>query len=198
MGCAQYPKAIDEVRQTYARKALDSELGILSGTDSGRNNQLNASGYALGQLIGAGYLDRSEVEAALLDAARSIGLSNREALATIKSGLEAGILVPRDLSEIGEHEPDKQQSTAAPGAKLTLLRPALAVAVDKYMPLSRADLEKLPHPELLIPSQIQARTLVTLFGRSGSGKSFLALDLAFRVPQTCPVIYVAAEGLHGS
>ena len=140
------PDSVTEARRAYAKKALDNQLSILNGTSSNRNNQLNASGYSLGQLVGAGYLDRSEVETALLNAARSIGLSNREAIATIKSGLDAGALIPRDLSKIGEDEQDADQSTATSGAKLTLVKLQSAVASDKYMPLNRNDLEQLPRP----------------------------------------------------
>ena len=142
--------AVTDARRAYARKALDDELTILSDAVSNRNNQLNASGYALGQFVGAGCLGRSEVEAGLLDAARSIGLSNREALATIKSSLDAGSLVPRDLSEIGEHRQHRESCTTTQGTKTTLLQPTPAAAGDKYMPLNRRDLEQLPRPEWLI------------------------------------------------
>jgi predicted ATP-dependent serine protease len=57
--------------------------------------------------------------------------------------------------------------------------------------------EALPHLAWLIPNFIQERTLVTLFVRSGCGKSFLALDMAIRVAQTSSVVYVAGEGLFG-
>jgi transposase-like protein/transposase len=46
-------------------------------------------------LVGAGMLGRGEVEAELLDAALAAGLPGREALGTIRSGLEAGLLEPR-------------------------------------------------------------------------------------------------------
>ena len=67
----------------------------------------------------------------------------------------------------------------------------------------RADHE----PDYLIKDLLPARSLVVLYGRPGSGKSFIALDAALHVADGRPwaglrvrqagVIYVAAEGKHG-
>ncbi len=188
-----------ELRKAYAQRAFRDELAKLRATSTNRNDQLNASAYVLGQLAGAEVLVRAEIECALLDGAQAIGLSDREAVPTIKSGLDAGCLLPRDLSEIvaQKHDTSDDSQSASTRSKLTLLPPSTVVAADKYLPLSRKDLEALPHPAWLIPNLIQERTMVTLFGRSGCGKSFLALDIAIRAAQTSPVVYVAGEGLYG-
>ena len=84
----------------YASKALADELAKLARTpahDPGRNNQLNKSAKALGELVGAGVLDRGIVEAALYGVAMSIGLGEAETRTTIRSGIEAGIKEPRQL-----------------------------------------------------------------------------------------------------
>ena len=84
----------------YAHKALAEELAKLAGTGEGeRNSNLNKTAFTLGQLIGAGVLDRGSVDAALLGVSLSIGLGEAEALATIKSGLEGGMKEPRELPE---------------------------------------------------------------------------------------------------
>lgn len=84
----------------YAQKALVEELAKLAGTpEGGRNAALNQSAYSLGQLIGAGALDRGSVEAALSGTAAAIGLGEMESRATIKSGLEGGMKQPRELPE---------------------------------------------------------------------------------------------------
>src|SRR5205085_2929152 len=59
------------------------------------------------------------------------------------------------------------------------------------------ELDNLPPVEWLIDSEIPKRSLTLLFGLSGAGKSFVALDYALRVAQSAPVIYIAAEGVSG-
>jgi hypothetical protein len=49
----------------------------------------------------------------------------------------------------------------------------------------------------LVEGEIPAGGLTVLYGDSGSGKSFLALDYALRVAQDANVVYVAGEGLAG-
>ena len=87
----------------YSQAALDDELVKLRAAREGdRNNQLNRSAFALGQLVGAGTLDRSSVEVALEQAARDIGLKGKEVALTIKSGVEDGSASPRDLSHLAD------------------------------------------------------------------------------------------------
>lgn len=57
--------------EAYARRALESECAKLGSTMVGRNRQLNRSTFALGQLVGAGALDRREGENRLFAAARA-------------------------------------------------------------------------------------------------------------------------------
>ncbi|WZO97247.1 bifunctional DNA primase/polymerase [Isosphaeraceae bacterium EP7] len=84
------------VADGYSRAALRNEAKAVAQAGEGnRNRQLNKSAYSLGTLVGAGWLDRSAVEVVLIDAALACGLSEREALATIKSGLDAGTIRPR-------------------------------------------------------------------------------------------------------
>ena len=86
----------------YARAALSDELGKLAiATRGTRNNTLNAAAYSLGQLVGAGLLNREEVERRLLSVAQSTGLEEREALATLTSGLDAGGKRPRGVPDNG-------------------------------------------------------------------------------------------------
>jgi len=75
----------------YARAALERELANMAQAQPGaRNDTLNRAAYSLGRLAAAGSLERGEVEAALLAAALAAGLGEREARATIASGLRAG------------------------------------------------------------------------------------------------------------
>jgi hypothetical protein len=108
-------------RTAYAEAALAGELAKLARTPEGaRNTQLNASAYALGQLIGAGVLDRGEVEAQLEAVALAIGLSERETHATIRSGLEAGLREPREIpggNGHEGHETNAEQAERAPSVE---------------------------------------------------------------------------------
>lgn len=80
----------------YTRAALHYELrDLYRATEGNRNNQLNTAAYNLGQLVGDGLLNRSEVERELLAAATVIGLDEIPAQRTIQSGLNAGINQPR-------------------------------------------------------------------------------------------------------
>lgn len=85
LGNVKYPRA-------YALSALKKECDALRVVSEGnRNNRLNVAAYNLGQLVGMGWINRVEVESALLGVAAAIGQPQREALATITSGLDAGI-----------------------------------------------------------------------------------------------------------
>jgi hypothetical protein len=80
----------------YAMAALNRETDkILESNEGNRNATLNRAAYNLGQLVADGKLDRHHVEARLFVAAVAVGQYEREARATIKSGLEAGMLNPR-------------------------------------------------------------------------------------------------------
>lgn len=80
----------------YADTALAREVhAVRTASEGERNNTLNSAAFSLGQLVGGGELDRSRVEADLLGAALLIGLPEREATATIASGLKAGLANPR-------------------------------------------------------------------------------------------------------
>ena len=82
----------DTKTKHYAQRALQLELHALCTSDNGmRNETLNKAAFSLGRLIGGGYLDRTEVEAALRSAGESVGLKTTEIDKTICSGLDAGI-----------------------------------------------------------------------------------------------------------
>ncbi len=78
---------------------------------------------------------------------------------------------------------------------------------NKYRLLSLEDLQKRPPPRWVVDGHIPLGGLAVLYGPSGSGKSFLALDLALCVAanqpwmgqdvMSGPVVYVAAEGMGG-
>ena len=91
-------------RHPYVQAILQYELERLAQAKEGyRNQTLNIAAFALGQLVAANLMPRTEVEGLLTQAARSLGLEEQEIQKTIHSGLEAGIRNPRrwwpDLSQ---------------------------------------------------------------------------------------------------
>ena len=88
----------NERARRYLQAAADAELLEVAGAPVGtRNATLNRAAFRLGQLVGAGLGHRPQLANALLGAALSAGLGEREARATIDSGLLAGERNPRSL-----------------------------------------------------------------------------------------------------
>jgi putative DNA primase/helicase len=86
----------------YADAALRGEYdAVVSAPRGGRNNQLNTSAFKLATLVGAGVLTEHTVEDAMIEAAVACGLmaddGRDKCLATIRSGLSAGIRSSRDI-----------------------------------------------------------------------------------------------------
>lgn len=95
------PAAADRyVRAAVGRevqRVLDAQPGARGG--GGRNDALNRAAFVLGTLVGGGELAEDTVVDALVGAAEACGLieddGERAALATIRSGMRAGIARPR-------------------------------------------------------------------------------------------------------
>lgn len=84
----------------WVRAAVDGEARAVRGAAQGvRNQTLNRSAFSLGQIVGAGLLDASEAERVLVDSALAVGLGEREAVLTSRSGLRAGLDHPRRPAE---------------------------------------------------------------------------------------------------
>jgi hypothetical protein len=80
----------------WVRAAVDGEARAVRGAAKGvRNATLNRSAFSLGQIVGAGLLDAAEAEHVLVDSAVAVGLGEREAVLTTRSGLRAGLDHPR-------------------------------------------------------------------------------------------------------
>ncbi len=56
-----------------------------------RNTRLNLAAFRLARFVATEALARGDVEAVLLDVAARLGIPQREAEATINSGLRAGV-----------------------------------------------------------------------------------------------------------
>ncbi|HVX17459.1 MAG TPA: bifunctional DNA primase/polymerase [Acidimicrobiales bacterium] len=80
----------------YGRTALTSETTHIAHTRPGtRNDTLVRAAFRIGQLIAAGHVDPTTATLELRAAATASGLGEREANATIASGLRGGYQHPR-------------------------------------------------------------------------------------------------------
>lgn len=103
----------------YGLEAMERECRDMQTAGEGaRNDQLNRSAYALGQLIAGGELSRLTVERELSAAAAIAGLDDREIEKTMRSGIEGGMQSPRSapaapiVSSNGHKEPPKGPPTS--------------------------------------------------------------------------------------
>ncbi|MBF0561100.1 MAG: bifunctional DNA primase/polymerase [Alphaproteobacteria bacterium] len=178
-------------QSAYAERALDGELATLRRAAVGhRNDALNRAAFALGQLVGAGALDRGGVERHLVATAIAIGLSESESRATIRSGLDDGCATPRVIPErsasVGGGRqgrgPGRQTGDAAPVTNLAeerrrRERPAAEPAAPMLAPLDPICWQGLPVPERrwLAPGWIPDRVVTAFYG--DGGKSLAAQQL---------------------
>lgn len=89
------PPALARPGAWAAAALADEAAGVRGAPEGVRNDTLNRAAFALGQLVAGGHLDEGAVAAELLDAAIAAGLGEREARATVWSGLRAGGSFPR-------------------------------------------------------------------------------------------------------
>lgn len=83
----------------YVGRACEAEAEMVATAGEGtRNDTLNRAGWNLGQLVGAGVLDREHAWQLLADAARSSGLDEREINQTLGRALDDGAKHPREVA----------------------------------------------------------------------------------------------------
>lgn len=153
--------------EAYGRKALDGECArvrlAIAGPQGGRNNALNAAAFSLGQLVAGGVLAQSAVEGGLYEAAIVAGLDDKETRGTIRSGLVAGMKLPRTPKPKPEAEP---AASAVPAGESIIIR------ASKIVPRK---------VEWLWPGRIPLGKLTTFAGVGGLGKTFVLCDITARV-----------------
>jgi hypothetical protein len=195
---------------TYAYAALRGEYdAVASAQHGGRNNQLNTSTFKLATLVGAGALTDHEVETAMLDAAVACGLvaddGRDKCLATIRSGLSAGISSPRDIPE--RHKEDAYEAPPTNDGNVVSindarnLRPTAPIGI----PLTFFDdVENFVEKDWLIKGVIAESETSMWCAPPGKLKSALATDMAIHLAsgvdwrgyqsrKKCGVVYFALE-----
>jgi Bifunctional DNA primase/polymerase, N-terminal/YspA, cpYpsA-related SLOG family len=98
----------------YAIAALEGECQRVATTPPGsrqRNHTLYRAGLRLFGYVAGGLLDHPEVQARLLAAARSCGLGEREAAATIRSAATVGLAHPKGVPD---QRPARQHPSGRP------------------------------------------------------------------------------------
>lgn len=161
----------------YGLKALDRELSLLRRAMPGTVDAvLKRGAYNLGQLVGAGTLDRNHVERHLLATAMASGLAEPQAREIVERTLTVGILNPRVVpirpidsaaTTLGERR--QREQTQAPAAGLATFDPITWQG------------KPIPPRRWLVPDWIPDGTVTSLYGDGGVGKSLLALQLATAV-----------------
>ena len=90
------PIRLGQALRAWAERALEDEAHqVRSAPAGGRNHRLNRAAFNLGQIAASGLLDSALISEHLHHAAIGAGLGSREATATIRSGLRAGMQHPR-------------------------------------------------------------------------------------------------------
>jgi hypothetical protein len=194
-------KTKDEIRtedasireRAYAQAALDGCTEELAGTPEGsRNDTLNKKAFRLGTMVARGWLDRVEVEEALLKAATACGLKEAEAAKTTRSGIEAGTQVPHPDLDDGA----KQEGWEDPNSK-----------PPRFPLITFSELRPTLSRDYLVKGILPRNGLVPVWGPPKCGKSFWISDLALHVALGWEyrghkvvqgtVIYCAFEGAAG-
>lgn len=176
------------VGTAWGQAALEGLLDELRmATPGTRNDTLNRIAWRAFGMVKGGQLSHGPTEEALRYGALALGLDRSEVDATLRSAMQGS-------------EP-KGPSEKLPTVPVVEKKPTGPIKV-----LSRADLETVKPPEYLI-ADICTTGFTVMYGPSGSGKSFVALDWACHVVTGTKwfnrsslrrkAIYVAAEGVSG-
>lgn len=192
--------------EQWAPGHLLRECEKIADTGEGdRNGTLSASAFALRWAVLAGFLPQKDVESSLKDAARQCGLPDREALTAITKGLRSKkpVSLPRELRNSPQWLFGGTASVIPAGAT-SLTAPKQSRLFTTYAELKARG----PQSALwLIKGVLPQLGVGIMFGQPGTGKSFMAIDMAVSVVsgrlfngrkvQPGPVVYIAGEGHAG-
>lgn len=205
----------DQRIRAYCDAAIAAEVAKVAGAaEGGRNNTLNEAAFALGQLVGAGFIGESEVFALLANAAAHSGLDAVESRMTIQSGLGAGRKEPRVLPQSDlPHAVDPLEAARINAMILAAWEKKEAERNETEKARAKSELEWFDHVQpvtvspYIIKGFLDHAAMSVIYGPSNSGKTFFALDLAFHIATAArwrerrvdggAVLYLAAEGGNG-
>lgn len=152
----------------YGTGAMDGELKSLAAAAEGdRNNHLNRSAFALGQLCAGGEVQEEAAIRRLEYVARDLGLEDDEVSATIKSGWSAGVLEPREA-------PIRERVTS-PDLSFERYKVGDPSSEKEYW--INWDVEEEPPPFYLYPL-VPKNAYILVYGATESSKSIVFMALA--------------------
>lgn len=171
--------------RSYSAEALTREVAKLEATRSSRNQALHDSAFAMGTLVGAGRIGRTDVESALWEASRVNGYRAKDgdeaAWKTLQSGLTAGTKNPRlPLSKSDQPLFDFSHMKSNGTPLNFAARGSVAVGGDRLVIRCVADVQAEPI-SWLWPLRVASGKLTIIAGEPGLGKSQLAVFMAAKV-----------------
>lgn len=180
----QPPPPSQERHERYVQAAIDDEvLTVARASEGTRNDTLNKAAVKLGTLVGAGQMSRSTAETELQRAGQAAGLTVREILATIKSGLDYGERNPRDMppprpngTTNGTHRPEPPPRDEPEPDKA-------GPEPDPFpaTPISEAELATVPPRELVYGHFLFRKFISAMGAPGGAGKTAYAFAVAAAV-----------------
>jgi len=95
----------DALIKKYVDVAIQEEINKVQCEKGNRSNTINASAFVLGTLVSSSWANIPEntVKGLLLEAARLSGLTHKESISTINSGMTSGMREPRPNPFTDEH-----------------------------------------------------------------------------------------------
>lgn len=172
-------------------KRLNAIRKLWEADEGDFNNKLAGIVYGVGQYAGGGELDPDTALQALRDVLTELG-APADQYKTVEFQFPVGFKRPLTRED--------SQTRITPEAVEAMAR--------KW--ISGTALDHLPAPKWLVPGWLEMDSLAQMYGESGVGKSFVALDVAARLsrglgwpsPDNTPeravrVAYVVAEGVAG-
>lgn len=185
----------------WVKAAFDGELRDLRLAAEGtRNDQLNRTAFNLGQLVPHA-LNRYEVESVLHNEAMSIGLTDRETLATIRSGIEAGMDEPRGIPA------PRSRARATTHLSVPTEGESIEIIDLRFTPQQARDefehyltLPKIPILDGYLDLSMRPQQVMVLLARTGHGKTTWIVNTMQRMAMAEPelrFLFVSLEQTKG-
>lgn len=130
---------------------------------------------------------------------RNAGYQRVEAidLGFSRGGDLADFVTLHGMASLGALNECKRIEAAPAMRKYGLPEDRILASGTSWITVAADTLSLLPHVSWIVKGEIPDHGMTVLFGPSGVGKSFAAIDYALRIAQERPVLYAAGEGEYG-